>query len=426
MSVGVTPYQGSPASIGTIKDITERKRAEEQMQLLSSITKQSTEGIALVDMEGNLQFINNAFANMHGYTPDELKGKNLSIFHNPEQMPFVNEINKQIKETGEFHGELWHTRRDGTVFPTIMHNSIFRDKSGKPIGLIGTVRDITERKQAEEGLRTTHERLQATLDALPDLLFELDHSGTIIDFRAPHPEILYLPPSEFIGKKVDKLLPKDATKVIMASIKEAVQTGHHSGNTYSLIINEKVSWFELSIAVRGNPKSPDSHFIALVRDITDRKENEIILKKTSEELKTEREALKEKNIALRQVLENIDSQRQDYQQQLYQEIDAAVTPVIKKLKEIAGRGKAREFEDLEANLNAILTKDLSVFKKRFAKLTSRESEICQMIKSGMSSKEISDKLNLSLLTVLKHREQIRKKLGITNKNINLATYLRSH
>ena len=133
------------------QEITERKQAEETTLLLSSAVEQSTEGIAISDLEGNLLFVNRAFAAMHGCTtPEELIGKHLSVFHTPEQMLAVEEVNKQIQETGEFSGEIWHIRRDGTVFLTLMHNSLLRDEAGNPIGMIGTLRDITERKRMEE------------------------------------------------------------------------------------------------------------------------------------------------------------------------------------------------------------------------------------------------------------------------------------
>ena len=134
-------------------DITERKRAEERLHLLSSAVEQSTEGIAISDLKGNLLFVNNAFATMHGYTLEELIGKHLSIFHTPEQRSAVEKANKQIQEKGAFNGEIWHVRKNGKVFPTLMHNSLLRDKMGNPIGLIATIRDITEQKRIEQKLR---------------------------------------------------------------------------------------------------------------------------------------------------------------------------------------------------------------------------------------------------------------------------------
>jgi len=146
------------------REVAERRRAQDYLRLLSTAVEQSSEGIAIADLEGNLLFVNSAFATMHGYEPGELVGKHLSIFHTPEEMSSVEAANRQIKETGEFTGEIWHVRRDGTVFPGLMHNSLLRDETDGPIGMIGTLRDISERKEAEEALQRSREELRAILD----------------------------------------------------------------------------------------------------------------------------------------------------------------------------------------------------------------------------------------------------------------------
>ncbi|GAG11681.1 unnamed protein product, partial [marine sediment metagenome] len=135
------------------QDITERKTAQKQLKLLSSAVEQASEGIAIVDLEGNLIYLNSAFATNHGYAREELKGKHLSTFHTPEQMPAIEAANRQLQKSGEFHGEIWHKRKDGTIFPSLMHNSILLDDGGNKIGMIGTFIDITERKKAEDELR---------------------------------------------------------------------------------------------------------------------------------------------------------------------------------------------------------------------------------------------------------------------------------
>ncbi len=130
------------------------------IRCLWSAIEQSSEGIAITDLEGNLQYLNSAFAKKHGYTPDELIGKNLSIFHTPQQMQFVKDANGQLKKTGEFKGELWHLKHDGTVFPGLMHNSLIKDKENKPIGMMGTLRDISSIKQVEKALKESQKELE--------------------------------------------------------------------------------------------------------------------------------------------------------------------------------------------------------------------------------------------------------------------------
>jgi len=161
---------------GADTDITLKKQREEQLRFQSSIAEQSTEGIAIVDLDGNLLFVNRAFAAMHGFKPKELQGKHLSVFHSGDQMPAVRAANKRLRETGEFNGEIQHTRRDGTKFPSMMHNSFLRDDDGTPIGMIGTCRDITERKQDQAALLASEARYRSLFEDSPISLWEEDFS----------------------------------------------------------------------------------------------------------------------------------------------------------------------------------------------------------------------------------------------------------
>jgi two-component system, cell cycle sensor histidine kinase and response regulator CckA len=87
-------------------------------------------------------------------------------------MPFVEAANHHLLKTGEFIGELWHIRRDGSIFPSMMHNSLLRDDAGIPIGMLSTLHDITDSKKAEEKLIKSEARYRA--------LFECAAEGIVI------------------------------------------------------------------------------------------------------------------------------------------------------------------------------------------------------------------------------------------------------
>ena len=160
-----------------LRDVTERKRTEQYLRFLSSAVEQTSEGVAVADLQGRVLFSNEAFARMHGYRPEELVGKHLSVFHVSEQMPAVEAANGQAKETGVFTGEIGHKRRDGTVFAGWMRNTLLRDEAGAAIGVIGTLRDISEEKRTREALIAEQGFTEAVIDSSPSLFYVFDSKG---------------------------------------------------------------------------------------------------------------------------------------------------------------------------------------------------------------------------------------------------------
>ncbi len=171
-------WDGEPGVQSWVRDISSQKRAEAELRLLGEMVRQSHEGMAMVDLAGNVIFVNDAFAEMHGYTPEELKGKNVSIFHTERQMPEVEAANRLIQKTGQFSGEIWHARRDGTVFPTLMRNSLLRDQQGNPVGMIGTAQDISDVKRSQEQLNLEKQRFELLVEAAPFGLVIIEPDGT--------------------------------------------------------------------------------------------------------------------------------------------------------------------------------------------------------------------------------------------------------
>ncbi len=132
----------------------ERKRAIQEVSKFRTITDQANYGSAITTLDGVLIYVNREFARMHQCEPDELIGKNLNIFHNPEQMPRVEEALELLKLYGKFSAEeVWRTRKDGSIFPSLMNASVIVDSNNIPQFLSATAIDITDLMQKEEALR---------------------------------------------------------------------------------------------------------------------------------------------------------------------------------------------------------------------------------------------------------------------------------
>ena len=156
---------------GLIRDITERKHAEESLHRRSEALEQSLDGIVITDLAGNLQFVNRAWAAMHGFTPAELMGKHLSLCHAPEQAE--EELRPFLDRTRAQRGvqdEVGHQNRNGASFPTRMTGSVLTDHAGKPVGMIVTAQDISAERQLEMRLRQSEK-----MDAIGQLAGGIAH-----------------------------------------------------------------------------------------------------------------------------------------------------------------------------------------------------------------------------------------------------------
>ncbi|MCH8864958.1 MAG: PAS domain S-box protein [Chloroflexi bacterium] len=150
----------------TARDITERKRAEEEIGKFKTITEKANYGIAMIDAEtNNIVYTNKTFAHMHGYADDQLIGCHYSVLFTEEQLKEAEKLKEEaLTETDFGTKELWRKRHDGSVFPTITRSIVVKDEDGKPLFIAATAIDITERKQAEEALRESEGRYRAILE----------------------------------------------------------------------------------------------------------------------------------------------------------------------------------------------------------------------------------------------------------------------
>jgi PAS domain S-box-containing protein len=191
------------------EEIAERRQQQERLQFLSSVVEQSSEGMAVANLAGDLLFVNEAWARMHGYVdPGALIGRNLAVFHNEEQLEtVVAPFNQQVKEIGHHTGEVGHLRKDGTVFPTRMTTTLLRDAQGRPVALAGIACDITEQKRAQQALQQSEEQVRLLLDSTAEAIYSLDLEGNCTLCNPACLRLLgYERPADLLGKKMHELI----------------------------------------------------------------------------------------------------------------------------------------------------------------------------------------------------------------------------
>ena len=131
-------------------------------------------------------------------------------------------------------------------------------------------------EQRTKELVATRDELLATLDALPDLLFEVDAKGQIFSYHSNSHDLVAIAPEVFLGKAFSEVLPSDAADMCHAAIREADEAGWSRGRQYMLRLGGRDSWFEASVARKGAKQqvAGGGRFVFLARDISLRKHAE--------------------------------------------------------------------------------------------------------------------------------------------------------
>ena len=153
-----------PRIVSTVQDITERKQVESDLRLAAAAFE-AKEGMIVTDARGVILRMNRACTEITGYTPEEAVGKTPRLFKSGRQdEAFYRAMWDSVNRTGSWHGEIWNRRKSGEIYPESLRITAVRNEAGEVTNYIGTLADITQRKQAEAEI----ERL-AFYDALTGL-----------------------------------------------------------------------------------------------------------------------------------------------------------------------------------------------------------------------------------------------------------------
>ncbi|MCP5158004.1 MAG: PAS domain S-box protein [Gammaproteobacteria bacterium] len=162
--------------VGTLYDITDRKRAEQRIQTLSRAVEQSPVSIVITNSSGNIEYVNRKFETVSGYTQAEALGQNPRVLKSGHQSDeLYQELWKTIAAGHEWHGELCNKRKNGEVYWESASISPIRDSWGQVINYLAIKEDITDRKQIEEELQRRTEEAQAANQAKSQFLANISH-----------------------------------------------------------------------------------------------------------------------------------------------------------------------------------------------------------------------------------------------------------
>jgi len=283
---------------------------------------------------------------------------------------------------------------------------------------------ITGHKKAEEALRVSESRYRRLFEAARDGILLLDaQSGRITSVNPYLLEMLGFTQAEMIGKRIWEIGADKDRERSRAAFRVLQKNGYIQYENIPLLTKDRrLVEFEFI----SNVYFVDGAKVVQcnVRDITERKKAEKVLRESEEKLTEQNALLERKNVALREIMDQNRDEKKRLQNQVQANAENLMMPVIEKLKAKGGPLAERYTSLLEANLKEITSGFGSSISSRLVSLTQKEIDVCNMIKNGFGSKEISEALFISTRTVETHRNNIRRKLNISGKEVNLATYLK--
>src|SRR5659263_186106 len=175
LNADLLELKGHKVILTTARDITEHKRAEGEKDRFLKAFASSTDGITIADEKDRFIYVNEAYAGMYGYHQDDLIGNTWHQITPPEMIAptekgLANTIHNM--DIGTFCGEVPGLRKDGMIIPTEVRGKGIWDENGKYQGHICIVRDITERKRAEELMKKYASELEEA-NQLKDLFTDI-------------------------------------------------------------------------------------------------------------------------------------------------------------------------------------------------------------------------------------------------------------
>ena len=147
---------------------------------------------------------------------------------------------------------------------------------------------------------------------------------------------------------------------------------------------------------------------------------------TEKQLQVERSSLKSLNIALKEVLNNVHEEKRAIAASVQANVDQVISPILYALDQASPAEIPGYTSLLRQHLNEIVFPFTRSLSTQFKDLTPTEIQVSNMIRSGLSTKEIARLRNLSPHTVSRHRENIRRKLGLAHEDINLVSFLKAY
>ena len=400
---------------------------------LEAILSNTNMPVFLKNGEYKYIYMNRQFEFLAGVTLELARNKDdFSIFSGPVAQLFRSQDEEVVRRSQLVEFEETILLPDG-VHTFITAKFPLFDSEGTLDGVGGICTDISARKQAEDELEEAEGRYRGIFEHSPLGILQIDKKGIVTASNEKLADILGSSRDKIIGFDLLQSLKDENVRAAVISVLSG-KTVHYEGPYLSVTGGEHVYLRCFFSPVTSSDNSVKAA-IVIIENITCQKDTEEALLQAHEELEQrvadrtaqldqKTEQLKEINVALKILLEKREEDRKELEERVLFNVEKRVYPYLEKLEmKQSDASRTALLKIIQSNLDEITSSFSESHKNYLSNLTPTQTQIADLIKHGHTTKEIASLLNLSPATIACHRQEIRKRLFLTNKKTNLQTAL---
>jgi len=303
------------------------------------------------------------------------------------------------------------------------------DGNGHISGAIETFQDITDKRMAEQELRASEARYRQLFESANDAIFLLK-DGLIADCNLKTLDLFGSSREALVG-----LSPLDLSPQNQAGGRSSENEVNRKRDLLQQNIPQFFEWrflrkdgsrFDAEVSLNRFTINGSPYGLAVIRDISLRKQMIRTLEERQLALDEKSTYLEKVNQALKASLDHREVEKRAVEENMLVNLKRFVFPYLGELEACKLGSESRAYLNIvQTNLNDIVSQFSRTIFSKYIDLTPTEVRIADFIREGKNSKEIAETLALSPSSIQWHRKNIRQKLGLTNKKVNLQTYLNS-
>lgn len=240
--------------------------------LLSSSVNSLNSAVTITDMSLKIIYVNPAHVRTFGYAPEELMGKKNSVLYPSDDPSGVSgKIYEALLMVG-WEGERLALRKDGSAFQAYEKTSVIKDASGKQVGIVSIIDDITSRKRLQQALKESEERYRSFVETARSAIIAVEGDGKITLFNPAAEKIFGYSADEMINSQFSSLFPAGQKDALRLELGKGSGVTALRGTTAELTaLNKHGEEFPIDVSfstcrVDGRPITT-----AIIFDITERK-----------------------------------------------------------------------------------------------------------------------------------------------------------